>query len=79
MVGPLGRKLVVYERVFLGGSTPDGKPALTALAILEEHAVTVNIPPTGTGETNVPGAAVPAVPVPLNKPGENQELVFVVG
>jgi hypothetical protein len=41
-----------------------------------EEAATVNIPPKGTGTTNVPGADVPEVPVPLRPLEPNEELYF---
>jgi hypothetical protein len=58
---------------------PDGKPLLDALVLDRDEAATVNIPPTDTGSTNVPGADQPQVPVPLRPLEPNEELFFDFG
>jgi len=58
---------------------PDGKPALDALVLDRDEAANVNIPPKGTGMTNVPGADQPEIPVPLRPLEPNEELYFGFG
>jgi hypothetical protein len=71
---------VVYERVIADPPAgPDGKPMLDALVLDRDEAATVNIPPKGTGFTNVPGADKPEVPVPLRELGPDEELAFGIG
>jgi hypothetical protein len=53
-----------------------GKPQLDALVLDRDEAGTINIPPKGPGWTNVDGAAVPEVPVPLRALESNEELFF---
>lgn len=62
------RNSVVYDNVVLVGvgsaAVPglDGNPQLDVLVLSKAEAGTVNIPPNAT---NVPGADVPEVPMPL--------------
>ena len=61
----------------LAGS--DGNPALDALVLDRDEAANVNIPPSGTGATNIPGADRPEIPVPLRPLEPNEELFFDFG
>jgi hypothetical protein len=69
------RNSLVYPNVLLvgiGGAPipgPDGRPQLDVLVLSKAEAATANIPPN---ETNVPGATVPEVPMPL-RPMESWE------
>jgi hypothetical protein len=51
----------------------DGKPVLDAISIPRDEAATVNIPPQGT---NIEGADVAAVPVPMRPLDDEEELAF---
>jgi hypothetical protein len=71
---------VVYEYVIAEPPAgPDGKPALDVLVLDREEAATVNIPPTGPGTTNTPGAGAPDVPCPMRALEPNEELFFDFG
>ena len=72
---------IVYERAL--STNPDngvplfdseGRPQLDALVLDRDEAATVNIPPRGSGMTNVPGADQPAIPVPMRALEPNEEL-----
>ncbi len=72
---------IVYERALATSPDTDrplfdsqGRPQLDALVLDREEAATVNIPPTGLGMTNVAGADVPEVPVPMRPLEPNEEL-----
>jgi len=75
------RNNVVYANVLLmselGIAIPgsDGRPQLDVLVLSKAEAATVNIPPDAT---NVPGADVPEVPMPLRnlEPGMQLEFGF---
>jgi hypothetical protein len=67
---------LVYDEKGYPVAGPDGKPMLDVLLVPKDEAASVNIPPQGT---NVPGAEVPAVPVPLRPLEANEELVFAFG
>jgi hypothetical protein len=54
----------------------DGKPLTDLLVLSRNEASTVNIPPSAA---NVPGADVPAVPVPLRALEPGEELFFSLG
>jgi hypothetical protein len=54
----------------------NGLPYLDALVLDRDEAATVNIPPKGPGMTNVPGADVPEVPVPMRALEPNEQLYF---
>jgi hypothetical protein len=73
------RRSVVYDSV-LAVNTATGKPivekgapVLDVLVLSKDEAATVNIPPVGT---NIPGANVPSVPVPLRPLDVNEKLAF---
>lgn len=76
------KRNVVYSTVVSyaenGGLLLDenGKPQTEAMLLLKSEAASVNIPPL---ETNVPGASVPCVPVPLRPLDEQEELVLGFG
>jgi len=76
------KRTIVYENTLATSEDghvlkgEDGRPMLDALAIRKEHAATVNIPLKLVA--NEPGAAVPAVPVPLRPLEEDEELAFDV-
>ena len=76
------RRNVVYDTVVCylenGGLLLDeaGKPQVESMILLKQEAATVNIPPN---ETNVPGASVPCVPVPLRALDADEELVLGFG
>jgi len=78
-IGPDGSGYTVYDRVLTGKPDAAGAPALTRLAISVAEASTVNIPPKGTGATNVPGADQPEVYAPLKALSGTQVLVYRFG
>jgi len=57
----------------------NGNPMLDALVLDRDEAGSVNIPPRGTGATNVPGADAAEVPVPMRALEPNEELFFDFG
>jgi hypothetical protein len=73
------RRNVVYDFVIAMGPGsaavpgPDGKPMLDVLLLSKDEAATVNIPPDAT---NVAGADVPEVPMPLRALEPGEELCF---
>jgi hypothetical protein len=72
-------RTVLYEAALTGESI-GGEPEVAFLPLRKEIAATVNIPPKGTGQTNVPGADVPEIPVPLDWPlPANRKLVYRFG
>ena len=79
------RRNVVYDNVVAyaaNGSPakgPDGKPMIESLVLTRDEASTVNIPPKGPGYSNIPGADVPSVPVPIRALEKNEELFFGFG
>jgi hypothetical protein len=77
---------IIYEYALAtdpdtGGTIFDeqGRPKLDALVLDRDEAAAVNIPPKGTGMTNVPGADVPEVPVPMRALEPNEELFLDFG
>jgi len=77
------KRTFVYERALVysdttGAVLPDdnGKPLVDSLSILRTVAATVNIPPNAS---NVEGADVPEIPVPLRALEEGEELFFQIG
>jgi len=76
------RRNVVYDHVLAvddgGNPLPDksGRPMLDPLVLTKDEAATVNIPPS---TTNLPGAGVPLVPVPLRALEADEELFFDFG
>ncbi len=73
--GPSGVQYTMYERIFLGQFTSDGKGVIQQLILPVTEAQTVNIAPKGIGMTNVPGADQPEVPTPLKPLGPNQAIM----
>lgn len=79
------RRNIVYENVVAyaaNGSPlkgPDGNPVLESMVLSRDEAATVNIPPKGPGVSNIPGADVPPVPVPIRALEKNEELYFGMG
>jgi len=78
-IGPGNIDYTSYDRVWLGQRDAANNPVLEPLVIAVDQAAVVNIPPTGTGMTNVPGADVPAVPPPMRALEPNEELFFDFG
>lgn len=72
--GPDGRELGVYQGLD-PATANSANPRLKQYSIALEDAGTVNIPPTGLGQTNVPGADQPAVPEPIEINPGTQVLV----
>lgn len=72
--GPDGRELATYQGLDTS-TTMSNTPRLKTYSIAVEDARTVNIPPTGTGQTNVSGADQPAVPEPIELNPATQVLV----
>ena len=76
------KRSVVYDSVIATSLTgqavpgPDGKPMLDVLVLSKDHAASVNIPPNFS---NVPGADVPEVPMPLRALEPGEELFFQFG
>jgi hypothetical protein len=62
--------MVIYERVLVG--IKDGQPQWRRLFLAPYEAATYNIPPTGIGMTNVPGADKPPVPVPMRELADDE-------
>jgi len=73
---------VVYDCVIAtaANGTPlvgdDGKPVTDLMVLSKSEASTVNIPPK---LANIPGADVPAIPVPLRALEPGEELFFSLG
>ena len=65
---------VIYPRAFSGKLNPDETGIVGNLAIKVSEAKKVNIPPTGTGMTNVPATGL-VVPVPLKPLAATQKLL----
>lgn len=78
-IGPDGSGFTVYDRVLTGRPDATGVPGLTRLVISIAEASSVNIPPKGTGATNVPGADQPEVYIPLKPLSATQALVYRFG
>ena len=74
------RRAVVYDNViaYEANGAPlvgaDGKPVLDVLMLSKDEAASVNIPPKGLGQANIPGADVPEVPSPLRALKDDEEL-----
>lgn len=67
--------MVLFPRAFFGKVSADGKIGiLEALVMSVEETKTFNIPPSGTGMTNVPGAEKPARPVPIKPLTDSQQI-----
>lgn len=75
-------RTIIYDRVLAvddGGKPvagPDGNPFMEPMALSKADAGSVNIPPSAT---NVPGADVPLVPVPLRALEPDEQLFFDFG
>lgn len=81
-------RVIVYPRAFvlhevtgvvLADPNDKTKPAIDAIVLDRSVASSVNIPPKGEGQTNVPGADQPSVPVPLRALADDEELYFGFG
>jgi len=75
-------RVIVYEHAFAVDANtgqvlenPDGTPKFDKLALSRDEAATVNIPPTGPGQTDVPGADQTPVPVPMRALAPNEVIV----
>lgn len=64
---------MLYDRIFVALS-PQGDPVWDSLGLPVGDAKTVNIPPRGEGQTNVPGADQPEVPCPLRELADDEVL-----
>ena len=74
--GPDGTAYTMYTNSFLGNFDPDTQlPIFESLMLSLTEASTVNIPPTGTGETNVPGADANPVQCPSKPLTSTQQIV----
>jgi len=62
---------MLYDRVFLDFDA-NGLPIWDQLGLPVEEAKTVNIPPRGPGDTNIPGADKPEVKVPMRAPTDSE-------
>lgn len=73
-----GVPVMIYDRVYAGFDQAAGEPLWDMLILPVEEAKTVNIPPTGDGMTNVPGADQDPVPCPVRElqDGEIVKLEF---
>ena len=67
-----GIPMALYSRIYAGYNDATQLPIWDQLFISVADAKVVNIPPTGTGNTNVPGADVPAVPVPVRELADDE-------
>jgi hypothetical protein len=63
MVG--GVPYALYPNVYVSFDQIAGQPVWDQLGLPVTEAKTVNIPPKGEGQTNVPGADQPEVPCPM--------------
>ena len=76
------RMSVVYDCVIATAAngvplvSDDNKPVTDLMVLSRNEAATVNIPPKAA---NIPGADVPAVPVPLRALEDGEELFFSLG
>lgn len=77
------KRTFVYERALVTSDTngsvlpdEDGKPMVDSLSLLRTIAGAVNIPPNAS---NVIGADVPEIQVPLRALEEGEELFFQIG
>ena len=74
--GPDGTPYTMYLNSFLGNFDPeDQSPIFESLMLSIAEASTVNIAPTGTGQTNVPGADATPVPCPSKPLTSTQQIV----
>lgn len=77
------KRNVVYDRViaYSGNGIPlvdaDSKPVTDVLLLHKDEAGTVNIPPKGPLDSNIPGADVPEIAPPLRELRDDEELFFV--
>ena len=80
-----GPRSILYPRVFIYGPTglieedAQGQPVTEALALSRDEAANVNIPPTDTGSTNVPGADQEPIPVPVDELNPDEEFAYTIG
>ena len=70
MVGSIPYAL--YPLIYAGFDQVTNQPIWDQLGIPVEEAKGVNIPPTGTGQTNVEGADLPAVRCPCRELKDNE-------
>lgn len=63
--------MMVYDRIFLGMDGA-GNPKWKRLFLVPGEAAIVNIPPTGPGMTNVPGADQPVIACPMRELAEDE-------
>jgi len=63
MVG--GVPYALYPNVYVSFDQVSGQPVWDQLGLPVTEAKTVNIPPKGEGQTNVPGANQPETPCPM--------------
>jgi hypothetical protein len=70
-----GVPMVMFPRAFFGKQAADGSGVLESLVMSVEEAKTFNLPPTGIGQTNVPGADKLGRPVPLKALSDRQKIM----
>ena len=70
-----GVPMIIYPRAFFGKLDDDEYGVTEPLVLSVEEAGQCNIPPTGTGQTNVPGADKSPRPVPLLPLGDRQRIM----
>ncbi len=76
------KRTILYDQVLAMDdagqprTTSDGKPYTEELVLYREDAAALNIPPQGT---NIVGADVPPIPIPLRALDPEEELFFGMG
>jgi hypothetical protein len=74
------RRNIAYDQIIayaVSGSPlfdENGKPMLEMMMLNKDEAGSVNIPPKGLGQANIPGADKPEVPPPLRALRSDEEL-----
>ena len=74
-----GVAYALYPRVFVHYDQAAKLPIWDQLGVPVDHAKTVNIPPKGDGQTNVPGADVPDVPCPMRELRDDEVIGVAFG
>lgn len=67
-----GVPYAVYPNIYAGFDQIINSPLWDTLGLPVSEAKTVNIPPKGEGQTNVPGADQPEVPCPCRSLADNE-------
>ena len=74
-----GTQYTLYANTFVKYDEVLHQPVWDQLGIPVDEAKTVNIPPKGTGQTNVPGADQPEIPCPMRLLADDEIIKPVFG